>query len=154
MTALEFAQSYLEDLLSFFGLNTSIEASEDGQTVELNVPSTHLNGFLIGNHGDNLRSLQHLTNMALKRGGYVDVSVVVDIAGYKKQRQERLAARARTLAEEVKANNKPKALEPMSSYERRVVHQVVSEIEGVKSTSEGEDRDRHIIISPDGESLE
>jgi len=54
--SIQFAKKYLEDLLSFFGLNVDVYAtSKDGEVIELNVPSTHLNGFLIGNHGDNMR---------------------------------------------------------------------------------------------------
>lgn len=148
MTAKEFAQNYLEDLLSFFGLNTKVDVSQDEHTVELQVPSSSANGFLIGQHGENLRSLQHLTNMALKRGGYEDTAVVIDVAGYKKQRNERLSEHIRKIGEEVKESGEARTLEPMSAYERRVVHQAVSEIDGVSSSSTGEGRDRRVVIEP------
>ena len=146
--AQDFAQKYLEDLLSFFGLNTSIDVSKEDETITLQVPSTHLNGFLIGNHGENLRSLQHLTNMALKTSGYEDTMAIVDVAGYRQQRNERLTKHAQSLAQKVLAEGQDIPLEPMSAYDRRVVHQAVSEIAGVKSESDGEGRERHIVIKP------
>jgi predicted RNA-binding protein Jag len=81
-----YAQKYLEDMLSFFGLNTDVEATSDGEVIQLNVPSTHLNGFLIGQRGDNMRSLQYLTSTALKNNEYAHTRVNVDVADYKKQR--------------------------------------------------------------------
>lgn len=146
--ALDFAQHYLEDLLSFFGLNTTVDAREVETTIELEVPSTRLNGFLIGAHGESLRSLQYLTNMALKSSGYEDTVAVIDIAGYKKQQNERLTQQAQKIAQEVRDSGSEHAFEPMSAYERRVVHQAVSEIGGVTSESAGEGRDRHVIVKP------
>jgi spoIIIJ-associated protein len=68
VASIDFAQKYLEDLLSFFGLNTSVTArcEEGEEVIELVIPSTHLNGFLIGQRGETLRSLQFLLSMALK----------------------------------------------------------------------------------------
>ena len=93
--AIQFAKKYLEDILSFFGLNVDIYAtSEDGEVIELHVPSTHLNGFLIGNRGETMRSMQFLVSMALKSKEYALNRVNVDIADYKKQRAHRLEERA------------------------------------------------------------
>ncbi len=146
MNEIDFAKQFLEDLLSFFGLNTQVEAKREEDTIQLNVPSSEQNGFLIGQHGDNLRSLQHLTNMALKRSGSENVAVVVDVAGYKAQRSERLSEHVKKLAQEVITSGVEKTLEPMSSYERRVVHKTISEIDGVESGSVGEGRDRRVVI--------
>src|ERR1700750_3455383 len=93
--AILFAKKYLEDVLSFFGLNTDIHAtSEDGEVIELNIPSTHLNGFLIGQHGDTVRAIQFLVSSALKSQNYEVTRVNVDVADYKKQRANRLAQTA------------------------------------------------------------
>jgi predicted RNA-binding protein Jag len=90
-----FAKKYLEDLLSFFGLNTDIYATtEDNEVIELSVPSTHLNGFLIGQHGDTMRAIQYMVSSALRSNDYEITRVNVDIADYKKARAERLAAKA------------------------------------------------------------
>src|SRR6185503_17914667 len=93
--AILYAKKYLEDLLSFFGLNTDIYATtEDHEVIELNVPSTHLNGFLIGQRGDTMRSLQYLISTALKNQNFSHVRVNVDIADYKKNHADRLVSRA------------------------------------------------------------
>src|SRR5690348_10261813 len=100
--AIVYAKKYLEDLLSFFGLNTDVHATSDDEVIALNVPSTHLNGFLIGQHGDNMRSLQYLTSTALKNNGYVHNRVNVDIAEYKKQRADRLRDKAEDWMKQVR----------------------------------------------------
>src|SRR5437879_468242 len=93
--AILYAKKYLEDLLSFFGLNTDVYATtEDEEVIELSVPSTHLNGFLIGNHGETMRALQFTVSSALKNQNFSLSRVNVDIAEYKKQRAERLAKKA------------------------------------------------------------
>src|SRR3954463_14726248 len=101
--AILFAKKYLEDLLSFFGLNTDVYATSDEEVIQLNVPSTHMNGFLIGNRGENMRSLQYLTSTALKNSGYAHNRVSVDVADYKKQRADRLRDRAEAWVKQVQS---------------------------------------------------
>lgn len=148
-----FAKKYLEDLLSFFGLNTEIYAtnSED-EVIELQVPSTHLNGFLIGQKGETMLALQFMTSSALKSAGYTMTRVNVDIAEYKKQRADRLREKAAEWVKEVKDSNKPKDLRPMNSADRRVIHKLAGE-HGLSTESVGEGRDRHIVLKP-GDSTE
>jgi spoIIIJ-associated protein len=143
--AILYAKKYLEDLLSFFGLNTDVYATSDDEVIQLNVPSTHLNGFLIGQHGDNMRSLQYLTSTALKNNDYENNRVNVDIADYKKQRADRLRERAETWVKQVRDSGKPMDLEPMNAADRRVVHQLAAEY-GLSSDSAGDGRDRHIVL--------
>lgn len=142
----EFAKSYLEDVLSFFGLNTKVESLVEDHTIELSVPSSHLNGFLIGQRGDSLHSLQHLANMALRRAGFEDMVVVVDVADYKKQQNERLAGRAQELAEQVVKNSQDYTFEFLSASGRRVVHKALDGFKGVTTESVGEGRDRRLVI--------
>src|SRR5688572_32850415 len=86
------AKKYLEDSLSLFGLNTDIYATtEDSEVIELHVPSTHLNGFLIGQHGDTMRALQFLVSNALRSNNFEISRVNVDIADYKKARANQVA---------------------------------------------------------------
>lgn len=146
-SAISYAKKYLEDLLSFFGLNTEVAASCDEEVIELRVPSTHLNGFLIGQHGDTLRSLQFIVSMGLKNQGANLTRVNVDVADYKRQRADRLAEQVAQWCEEVLASKKPMELRPMSPADRRVVHRTVGEYAGLVTESVGEGRDRHIVIS-------
>jgi spoIIIJ-associated protein len=146
--AISFAKKYLEDLLSFFGLNTDVYATREEDVIELSVPSTHLNGFLIGNRGDTLRAIQYLVASALRNQEMELSRVNVDIAGYKKQHNERLAEKAEGWAKKVRDKSEKRELEPMNASDRRVIHQAVGELSGVTTESHGEGRDRHIVILP------
>ncbi|MEX2006663.1 MAG: R3H domain-containing nucleic acid-binding protein [Candidatus Saccharimonadales bacterium] len=149
--AILFAKKYLEDLLSFFGLNTDVYATtEDDEVIELDIPSTHLNGFLIGQRGDTMRALQYTVSSALKNKEFSHTRVNIDVAGYKKQRADRLANQAKEWFKEVKDTKKPKDLPPMSAADRRVVHKTASEY-GVETESIGEGRDRHVVLKPSAE---
>lgn len=148
--AIRYAKKYLEDLLSFFGLNTDVYATSDDQVIQLQVPSTHLNGFLIGQRGDTMRSLQYLTSTALKNNGYANNRVNVDIAEYKKQRADRLREKAESWMKQVRDTGESIDLEPMNAADRRVVHQLAAEY-GLESDSAGEGRDRHIVLKPAAE---
>ena len=146
--AILYAKKYIEDLLSFFGLNTDVYATtEDDEVIELDVPSTHLNGFLIGQRGDTLRAMQYTVSNALKSQKFSHTRVNVDVAGYKKQHAERVAKQAEDWFKEVKESGQPKDLEPMSAADRRVVHKAAEDY-GLTTESVGEGRDRHIVIKP------
>ncbi len=147
--SITFAKKYLEDLLSFFGLNTDIKAQMDEEVIELSVPSTHLNGFLIGQRGETLRALQFMVSTALRNNGFDTNRVNVDVADYKRHRRDRLAASVQEWIDNVKTSQKDMSLQPMNAADRRVVHKVVGDNAGVSSTSEGEGRDRHVIIVPE-----
>lgn len=143
-----YAKKYLEDLLSFFGLNTDVKAhnSED-EVIELMVPSTHLNGFLIGQRGETMHAMQFLTSSALKSNGYEVTRVNVDVAEYKAQRADRLAQQAEEWVKKVKDTGEPMELLPMNAADRRTVHKVAGE-HGLATESVGEGRDRHIVLKP------
>jgi len=143
--AIVYAKKYLEDLLSFFGLNTDVYATSDEEVIQLNVPSTRLNGFLIGQRGENMRSLQYLTSTALKNNDYSNNRVNVDIAGYKAQRADRLRDKAEAWVKQVKDSGEPMDLQPMNAADRRIVHKLAAEY-GLTSESVGEGRDRHIVL--------
>lgn len=152
--SITYAKKYLEDLLSFFGLNTDVRAtnSED-EVIELQVPSTHMNGFLIGNRGENMHAMQFMVSSALRANNYEVTRVNVDIAEYKLQRARRLADQAEAWMDEVKSSNKPKELKPMNASDRRTVHKVANEY-GLKTESVGEGRSRHIVLHPPEENEE
>jgi spoIIIJ-associated protein len=146
--SIQFAKKYLEDLLSFFGINIDVYAtSEDDEVIELNIPSTHLNGFLIGQHGDTVRAIQFLVSNALKSQDYEYTRVNVDVADYKKQRANRLAETAQEWIKQVQDSGKSYEVRPMNAADRRVVHKVAADA-GLLSESVGEGRERHIILKP------
>jgi len=146
--AIQYAKKYLEDLLSFFGLNLDIYATtEDNEVIELHVPSTPLNGFLIGQHGDTMRSLQFVVSNALRNNQYELTRVNIDVADYKKARAERLAETAEEWIKQVQESGEAMELKPMNAADRRIVHKVAAEA-GLATESLGEGRDRHIILKP------
>lgn len=146
--SIAYAKKYLEDLLSFFGLNTDVYAtSEDGEVIELNIPSTHLNGFLIGQRGETMRSLQFIVSNALKNQNFACTRVNVDVADYKRQRADRLAKTAEEWMKKVQNSNEPYELKPMNAADRRVIHRVAADA-GLSSESVGEGRERHIVLKP------
>ncbi|HEX8227388.1 MAG TPA: R3H domain-containing nucleic acid-binding protein [Candidatus Saccharimonadales bacterium] len=148
--SIQYARKYLEDLLSFFGLNTDVHATtEDGEVIELAIPSTQMNGFLIGQHGDTMRALQFIVSSALKNNGYRHNRVNVDVAEYKKQRADRLAETAQDWIKTVRDSGKPMDLQPMNAADRRIVHKVAGEA-GLETESVGEGRERHIVLKPSG----
>ena len=145
--AVIYAEKFLEDLLSFFGLNAQVVTTADEAVIQLSVPSSHLNGFLIGQRGDNMRSLQQLVSAALKNNNFAHSRVNVDIADYKKQRADRLREKAIVWTKQVRDGGQEMALEPMNAADRRIVHQVAAEYE-VVSESAGEARERHVVLKP------
>lgn len=146
--AIQFARKYLEDILSFFGLNTDVHATtEDNEVIELDIPSTHLNGFLIGQRGDTMRALQFLVSSSLKNNNFRYTRVNVDVAEYKKQRADRLAETAQEWIKKVQDSGEPLDLQPMNAADRRIVHKVAGEA-GLETESVGEGRERHIVLKP------
>ena len=144
--SIQFAKKYLEDILSFFGLNTNVYATaSDDEVIELHIPSTHLNGFLIGQRGETLRSIQFLVTSALKNKEFEVTRVSVDVADYKKQRADRISKQAEAWVKKVKETGEPMELRPMNSADRRTVHRLAVE-HGLTSDSVGEGRDRHIVL--------
>jgi spoIIIJ-associated protein len=144
--SIQFAKKYLEDLLTFFGLNTDVRASNsEDEVIELHVPSTHLNGFLIGHKGETVHALQFLVSNALKNAQHEITRVNIDVAEYKQQRANRLAKKAEEWIERVKKDGEQMHLRPMNAADRRTVHKVASEA-GLATESEGEGRDRHIVL--------
>lgn len=146
--AVRFAKKYLEDILSFFGLNIDVYVTREDGVIELSVPSTRMNGFLIGQRGETMRSLQFLVSSALKNNDHVLHRVNVDIADYKKHRQDRLAEKVEGWIKEVITAGEERHLHPMNAADRRIVHKVAGDDSRVESHSEGEGRDRHIVLVP------
>lgn len=106
-------------------------------------------GVIIGHRGETLDALQHLVSLAANNsGGYFKVTL--NIGDYREKREKTLISLAQRVAEQVKNNNRNRALEPMSAYERRIIHTTVQEIEGVNSASVGEGSSRRVVIFPEG----
>lgn len=144
--SIDFAKKYVEDMISFFGINVEVEASYTDDVIELSVPSTDLNSVLIGRNAETLRSIQYLISTTLRNKDAVLSRVNVDVADYKKMRAEKVAAQAREWIEEVRKTGDSHVAK-LNAADRRIVHHVASEYDDVRTFSEGEGRDRAIIIA-------
>jgi spoIIIJ-associated protein len=141
-----FAKKYLEDLLSFFGTNVSVSAHISEEVIELVVPSTDNNSLLIGRNAETLRSIQYLVATTLRNKNTELTRVNIDIADYKKQKAEKLASLAREWIEEVRRTGDSHVVN-LNAADRRIVHHVAAEYDDIRTFSEGEGRDRRLIIA-------
>lgn len=143
------AIAYLNAILKNLGCeNVEIKAAvrENGALIILDGEGL---GVVIGHRGETLDALQHLVSLAANNsGGYFKVTL--NIGDYREKREQTLVSLAQRVAEQVKRNSRNRALEPMSAYERRIIHTAVQEIEGVNSASIGEGKNRRVVIFPEG----
>lgn len=142
----EFARNYLSDLLTFFGENVEVSAHTSDDVIELAVPSTSLNSLLIGRNAETLRSFQYLVSNVLRNREAAIWRVNIDIADYKKQRADKIAAQAREWIKTVRETGSSHVVR-LNPADRRVVHHVASEYSDIRTYSEGEGRDRTITIA-------
>ena len=146
----EHAVEFLTGLVEAFGLEAAVSsATVDENYDEVRITGKDL-GILIGPRAGALDSVQELARVVAQRrsGGRGESRLRVDIAGYRQRRREALERFALKLAEEVRESGEVKALEPMNSADRKVVHDVVGTLEGVSTSSEGEDPRRRVVIVP------
>lgn len=143
----------LDNLLGMLLLEGSYDIEEKQDSFFVSIETKDA-GRLIGARGESLDALQQLVNqMILKKIGQDAGSeesgfkrVIIDVEGWRKQKEDELTQSAKHWAEQVLETKKEIELEPMSPWQRRIVHMAISEMEGVESESVGEGRDRHIVI--------
>jgi len=137
----------LDNILGLLLLEGSydIQDSEDGFLVMIDTEDA---GRLIGFKGDSLSALQLIISQILsrQRGEEEFKRVILDVSGWRQNKESELKQKAESYIAEVKESGKELELEPMPSWQRRIIHMVVQETEGVESESIGEGRDRHLVI--------
>jgi len=138
--------------VSVMGLDAEVREFPEEDITMLEVEGKSL-GVLIGRHGETLDSIQYLVNLAANRairasGEEERVRYVVDVAGYRRKREETLRAMAVEASDKVIEDRKKQILEPMSALERRIVHMALKDVDGVVTHSEGREPYRRIVISP------
>ena len=143
-------RTFLEGLVDAFELDaTFAEERVDDETIELKVVGDNL-GLLIGPKGQTLQAVQELARTVVQRQatGTHHGRVRIDIGGYRERRREALERFATQVANDVLSSGSAKALEPMHPADRKVVHDTVNDIDGVVTTSEGEEPRRRVVIMP------
>ena len=144
--SIRFATKYLEDLLSFFGINVAVWSTVEDDVIQLSVPSTSLNSLLIGRNADNLRALQYIVSQSLVAREAELTRVNVDVADYKRQRADRIEQKAENWIAKVRETGESMTVE-LNAADRRVVHKLAQDYSDIETHSEGEGRARHLIIS-------
>ena len=142
------AVAFMDGLTQAFGVDGTSTLRVDGLELEVNVNGSEL-GLLVGPSGRTLNAIQDLARVsAQRRLGDHETRLRIDVAGYRERREAALASFAKDVAEQVRATGTARSLEPMSSSDRKVVHDVLNDEDGVSSRSVGEDPDRRIIVDP------
>ncbi|MDL2232544.1 protein jag [Ruminococcaceae bacterium OttesenSCG-928-L11] len=140
------AEDYLKGILKELGLEAELSTREEDGGICINIEGKGL-GAMIGRRGETLDAIQYLTSLVANRidGDYMRITI--DCGDYRMKRKETLEALARKLASQVLKTNVSRTLEPMNPFERRIIHATISEIEGVSSTSTGEEPNRRVVIT-------
>jgi spoIIIJ-associated protein len=142
------ARKFIDELVTAFAFSGTTELIEDGDDLEIRVHGDNL-GLLVGPRGTTLQAVQDLARVASQRRlGDHDTRLRVDIGGYRQRRKEALDRFALQMADEVKQSGVARVLEPMSSADRKIVHDALSEVEGIGTRSEGDDPYRRVVITP------
>lgn len=144
----EEARRFMVGLLDAFGAEGAVDVVRDGDDLEVRVAGDNL-GLLVGPRGTTLQAVQDLARVAAQRRlGDHDTRLRVDVGGYRERRREALGRFAVQMADEVKASGVARVLEPMSSADRKIIHDTLSGVEGIETRSEGDDPQRRVVIEP------
>lgn len=143
--AIEFAQEYLVNAISTFGITATTKASLSDDIIKITINSDH-NSILIGKNGRTLQALNELTKLAVSSRFKKRYRVLLDIADYKGDKYKRVIHMAKRTAYEVQKTHVDAELDPMTADERRVVHNALSRIRNISTESTGEGKKRHIVI--------
>ena len=143
--SIRFATKYVEDLLSFFGINVAVYSTIEDDVIQLSVPSTSMNSLLIGKNANNLRALQHIVSMTLVARKAEVTRVNIDVADYKRQRADKIEHQAEQWIRQVRATGKERILD-LNAADRRVVHRFASDYSDIETFSTGEGRERRLHI--------
>ena len=141
----DIAADYLEALLDIADLDGDIDIDVEGSRAAVSIVGADLSK-LVGEDGSTLEALQELTRLAVTRDTGARSRLMLDIGGHRARRREELAALGRRTAEEVASSGEPQRLAAMTPFERKVVHDAVAEVDGVRSESEGEEPERRVVV--------
>lgn len=149
------AVDYLREVIRLMGVeNVTFSAVQKGEATIIRLDGEKL-GALIGRRGETMESLSYLASLVANRleGDYIKLGL--DVAGYRDKRESDLTALAQRIGNKVRKTGRSFAMEPMNPYERRIIHSAISKMEGVRSESKGEGRDRRVVIystAPDAQN--
>lgn len=141
-------KNYLKDLVENMGLEVSFEMNTKDERTTIKMYSNN-NPILIGKNGQTLKALETLAKQKIQNETGIHYKITLDVSNYKDKIKRNLERLAITTAKEVVKTKIPVALDNMSSYERMIIHNKLTDFKGVKTESEGEEPERHIVIKPE-----
>ncbi|MDP4105527.1 MAG: RNA-binding cell elongation regulator Jag/EloR [Bacillota bacterium] len=144
---IEEAKKFLYQVSEQMGASIDIEVKKDGKQVQLYLKGEKI-ALLIGKRGQTLNSLQYLTQLVINRHAEQYLTVILDAEDYRNRRNETLIHLAHRLAQKALKTGKDVSLEPMPSYERKVIHTALADNKKIKTFSDGSEPHRYIVISP------
>lgn len=142
-----FLVDFLDGLFEKMGMECTYEITQRGDTLNVNVKSND-SGKLIGHRGETLDSIQYITRLAIHKTDLPYRSIIVQTENYREKREQTLRNLAARLAAKVERTGRRVTLEPMKPYERRIIHETLQDNTNVKTSSEGVEPNRHVVISP------
>ena len=140
------AVDYLKEIVALMGVeNVTFSAIQKGEATIIRLDGDKM-GALIGRRGETMESLSYLASLVANRleGDYIKLGL--DVAGYRGKRENDLTALAQKIGQKVRRSKRCFSMEPMNPYERRIIHSAISKMEGLRSESKGEGKDRHVVI--------
>ena len=140
------AVDYLKEIVALMGVdNATFSALQKGEATIIRLDGDKI-GALIGRRGETMESLSYLASLVANRleGDYIKLGL--DVAGYRGKRENDLTALAQKIGQKVRRSGRSFSMEPMNPYERRIIHSAISQMEGLRSESKGEGKDRHVVI--------
>jgi spoIIIJ-associated protein len=142
--------AYVASILSGIGIHGKISSFREADTLHIDVTGRDC-GAAIGRHGETLEAIQYLSSLVANKQSEQHLRVIVDIAGYRRRREDTLIGLAERTAEKVSRMGHPVSLEPMNPAERRIIHATLQGYPGVTTFSEGEEAERHVVVAPSGD---
>ncbi|WP_318841584.1 RNA-binding cell elongation regulator Jag/EloR [Metabacillus halosaccharovorans] len=140
-------QEFLVDVIQKMGINADVQVKQSGKVIKIQLSGDKMS-VLIGKRGQTLNSLQYLTQLVANRNSNHYLQIILDAENYREKRKETLKQLAGRLAKQAIHTSKNVSLEPMPSYERKVIHAALAEFKEIKTYSVGEEPNRHLVISP------
>ena len=144
---INYLKDSLNEILSLMGIEANYEVRRRENRIEIKIFSDN-NAILIGKNGRTMQSLQTILRFILKNHVSSDLSVMLDVENYKEKRNRNIEYLAKKIARDVARTKVETKLDNMNSYERRIVHNILSDNKYVYTVSEGEEPNRHVIIKP------
>ena len=141
-------KEFLKEIIENMGLEVSFEVVTKDERTTIKMYSNN-NPIIIGKNGHTLKALEILAKQKIQNDTGIFYKINLDVSNYKEKIQKSIERLAKTTAREVAKTKIPVALDNMTSYERRIVHNVLTDFKGVKTESEGEEPNRHVVIKPE-----